>query len=118
MHFERMFAHIVAGYLIAVGLFFGLASVFQIPLILHIEPGGKVFVLGISAVFAALGVGSFFLLRKGKLKKDGASITEVRQEAIEKLKDPELLSRIAIKDSDSEVRESAQERLKKIKGSN
>jgi len=116
MNLERMFAHIVAGYLIAVGLFFGLASVSQIPHILHIEPAGRVFVLGIAAVFAVLGAGSFFLLRKGKLKKEGASITEVRQEAIEKLKDPELLSRIALKDTDSELRESARERLKELKG--
>ena len=117
MHLERIFAHIVAGYLIAVGLFFGLASIFQISYI-HIEPAGKFYVLGISAVFAASGAGSFFLLRKGKLKKEGASLSEVRQEAIEKLKDPELLSRIALKDSDSELRESAQERLKEIKGTN
>ena len=117
MHLERIFAHIVAGYLIAVGLFFGLASIFQISYI-RIEPAGKFYVLGISAVFAASGAGSFFLLRKGKLKKEGASLSEVRQEAIEKLKDPELLSRIALKDSDSELRASAQERLKEIKGTN
>ena len=117
MHLERIFAHMVAGYLIAVGLFFGLASIFQMPY-LQIEPAGKVSVLGISTAFAALGVGSFFLLCKGKLRKEGASLTEVRQEAIEKLKDPELLSRIALKDSDMQVRESAQERLKEIKGNN
>jgi predicted CopG family antitoxin len=113
MNFERMFAHIVAGYLIAVGLFFGLASIFQVPY-LQIEPAGKVLVLGISTVFAALGFGSLFLLRQGKLKKKGASLTEVRQEAIEKLKDPELLSRIALKDDDSELREAAKERLKEL----
>jgi predicted CopG family antitoxin len=114
MHLERIFAHIVAGYLIAVGLFFGLASIFQISYI-HIEPTGKFYVLGISAVFAASGACSFFLLRKGKLKKEGASLTEVRQEAIEKLKDPELLSQIAIKDADSELRETAMERLRELK---
>jgi hypothetical protein len=113
MNFERMFAHVVAGYLIAVALFFGLASIFKVPYI-QIEPAGRVLVLGISIVFAALGVGSFFLLRKGKLRKKGASLTEVRQEAIEKLKDPELLSRIAINDADSELRETAMERLKEL----
>jgi hypothetical protein len=113
MNFERVFAHIVAGYLIAVALFFGLASIFELPYI-QIEPDGRILVLGISIVFAALGAGSFFLLRKGKLKKKGASLTEVRQEAIEKLKDPELLSRIAIKDADSELREAAMERLKEL----
>ena len=114
MNFERMFAHIVGGYLIAVSLFFGLASIFEVPY-LQIEPDGKVFALGISTVFAASGAGSLFLLRKGKLSKEGASLTEVRQEAIEKLKDPELLSRIAIKDADSELREAAKERLKELK---
>jgi hypothetical protein len=115
MNLERMFAHIVAGYLFAVGLFFGIASVFQVPYI-QIESAGKVFVLAISTVFTAVGIGSFFLLRMGKLKKEGASITKVRQEAIEKLKDEKLLSRIALNDSDTKVRESAQERLMEIKG--
>jgi predicted CopG family antitoxin len=114
MHLERIFAHIVAGYLMLVGLFFGLAAVFKIPSI-NVQPAGKFYVLGISIVFIVLGIGSFFLLRQGKLKKEGASISEVRQEAVEKLKDPELLARIAIKDPDAELRESAQERLKEIK---
>jgi predicted CopG family antitoxin len=113
MHVERMFAHVVTGYLFAVGLFFGFASFFQIPF-LQIEPEAKFFVLGISLVFAAAGVGSFILLRKGKLKKEGGSLADVRQEAIEKLKDPDLLSRIAINDDDSEVRETAMERLKEL----
>jgi len=117
MHLERIFAHIVAGDIIVVGLFIGLASVFQIPF-LHITPKGKFFVVIISIVFAAFGVGSFYLLGRGKLRKEGSSIAEVRQEAIEKMKDPELLSRIALKDSDSELRASAQERLKEIKGTN
>ena len=115
MHFERMLSHIVAGYLIAVGLFFGLASIFQMPY-LQIKQTGKFFVLGISAVFVALGVGSFFLLCKGKLKKKGATLTEVRKEAIEKMNDPQLLSRIATKDENTELRELAQDRLKELKG--
>ena len=115
MHFERIFAHVVAAYLIFVGLFFGLASVSAIPRI-QIEPTGKFVLLGIALVLAASGVGSFVLLRKGKLKKEGESIADVRQEAIEKLKEPELLSRIAIKDADSELRETARQRLQAIKG--
>lgn len=115
MQFERIFAHVVAGYLIAVGLFFGLAAVSPIDRI-QIEPTSKFVVLGLSLVFAAAGVGSVILLRKGKLKKEGGSIADVRQEAIDKLKDPELLSRIAIKDADSELREAARQRLQEIKG--
>lgn len=117
MHFERMLSHIVAGYLIAVGLFFGLASIFQMPY-LHIEQTGKFFVLGISAVFTLGGISAFYMLREGKLKKEGASITEIRQKAIEKMNDPQLLSRIATKDANAELRELAQHRLKELKGVN
>lgn len=57
MHFERTLAHIIAGYVMLVGLFFGLADVFNLPDII-ILPAGKLYVLGISAVFIALGIGS------------------------------------------------------------
>ena len=114
MHLERKFAYIVAVYLIGVGFFFGLASVFPMPY-LHIAPQGKLPGLGIAVVFAVLGIAFCFLLSRGKLKKDGASIAEVRHEAIGKIKDPELLSRIAIKDADSDLREAAAERLKELK---
>jgi hypothetical protein len=107
----------VAGYLIAVGLFFGFASVFRIPFV-DVQPVGRFLVLGISAVFVILGIGSFILLPKGKLKKEGASITEIRQEAIEKMNDPQLLSRIATKDANAKLRELAQDRLKELKGVN
>jgi hypothetical protein len=115
MQFEKTLAHIVAGYLIAVGLFFGFASVFRIPFV-DVQPTGKFLVLGVSAVFLLVGIGSFFLLRQGKLKKKGVSMSKVRQRAVEKMKDPELLSRIALKDSDEKLREAAQERLKEMKG--
>ena len=114
MHLERTFAYIVAAYLVGVGLFFGLASVFMLPY-LHIAPQSKLPVLGVAVVFVVLGSVSCFLLSRGKLRKEGASIAEVRQEAIEKMKDPELLSRIAIRDADSELRDAAMERLQEIK---
>jgi hypothetical protein len=115
MHLERFFAHIVAGYLIAIGLFFGFASVIQIPYI-DVQPSGQFSVLGISVVFAVFGIGSLYLLRKGKLKKEGAAISEVRQEAIEKMNDAMLLSRIATQDSDAKLRKVAQERLSELEG--
>lgn len=117
MHLERMFAHIIAAFLIAVGLIFGFASVIQMSF-LDVQPSGKHIVLGISAVFALGGISAFYLLRKGKLKKAGASITDIRQEAIEKMNDPQLLSRIATKDANTALRELAQDRLKELKGVN
>ena len=117
MHLERMFSHIIAAYLIAVGLFFGFASVIQTSY-LKVQPVGKPIVLGISAIFVLCGISAFYLLRKGKLKKEGVSITDIRQEAIEKMKDPQLLSRIATKDANAELRELAQDRLNELKDVN
>ena len=113
MHLERTLARIIAGYLIAVALLFGFASVAQIPYV-DVQPTGKLWILGISAVFAIFGISSLYLLRKGKLKREGASISEVRQEAVEKMNDPMLLSRIATRDPNTKLREVAQKRLTEL----
>lgn len=113
MHLERIVAHFIAGYLIAVGLLFGTASTIRIPYI-DIQPSGQFLVLGISAVFVVCGIGSLYLLRKGMLKKEGVSIADVRMEAIEKMNDPKLLAKIATQDSDAALRAAAQDRLKEL----
>ncbi|MGD8801443.1 MAG: hypothetical protein PVJ44_23205 [Desulfobacterales bacterium] len=113
MHLERIVAHFIAGYLIAVGLLFGAASTIRIPYI-NVQPSGQMPVLVISAFFVVAGVGALYLLRKGKLKKEGVSIADVRQEAIEKMNDPKLLARIATQEPDDELRASAQDRLKEL----
>lgn len=69
---------------------------------------------GISFLFIGIGIYSIYLLRKGKLKKSGKSITEVRQESVKKLKDPALLAQIALEDQNSEIRKAAEERLEKL----
>jgi hypothetical protein len=97
MHLERIMPRIIAGYLIAVALLFGFTSVVQTPYI-DFKPPGSFWVLGISAFFAIFGISSLYLLRKGKLKREGASISKVRQEAVKKMNDPTLLSRIATRD--------------------
>lgn len=112
---ERTLSHLIAGYLIAVGLLFGFSSVFG-SLFIEVQPEGKFYVFGISVVFVLAGIASLFLLRKGMLKKQGSSISQVRQEAVEKMKDPELLSRIALEESEEELKEAAKERLKEVKG--
>ena len=113
MHFERIVSHLIAGFLIAVGLLFGIASTSRMPYI-NVHPSGRLPVLGISAVFVAAGICALYLLRKGRLKKEGVSIAAVRQEAIEKMKDPGLLSRIATRESNPDLRAAAQDRLKKL----
>lgn len=113
MHFEKTVAHLIAGFLIAVGLLFGIASTVGMPYI-DVQRSGRLPVLGISAFFVIAGVGALYLLRKGKLKKEGVSIADVRQEAIEKMNDPKLLARIATQEPDAELRASAQDRLKEL----
>ena len=50
--------------------------------------------------------------KEGKLKKEGVSIADVRQEAIEKMNDPKLLAQTVSQEPDAEPRASAQDRLK------
>ena len=54
------------------------------------------------------------MLRQGKLKKSGKSITEVRQESVKKLKDPALLAQIVSEDQNSEIRKAAENRLEEL----
>ena len=113
MHLERIVAHFIAGYLIVVGLLFGIASTIQMPYF-SVQPSHQWLVLGISAFFLVAGIGAFYLLRKGKLKKEGVTIADVRQEAIEKMNDPKLLSKIATQEPDAALRATAQDRLKEL----
>jgi hypothetical protein len=113
MHLEKVVAHLIAGFIIAVGLLFGIASTSRIPY-MYVQPSGRLPVLGISAVFVVAGICALYLLRKGKLKKEGVSIADVRLEAIEKMNDPGLLSQIATQESNADLSAAAQDRLKEI----
>jgi len=53
------------------------------------------------------------LLGEGK-KKRGKTVFDVRREAIAKIKDPQLLARMARGDEHAKIRELAKKRLKKI----
>jgi hypothetical protein len=113
MYLKKNFLYIVAGYVTAVGVFFG-ASVLVEGALLDPAPPGRHFLLVLSVIFVGIGIFSIYLFNKGKLKKSGKSITDVRQIAVKKMKDPAMLAQIALEDQSMEVRKTAEERLKEL----
>jgi predicted CopG family antitoxin len=113
MYLKKIFPYIVAGYVIAVGLFF-CASVLLEGAFINPKPPGSRFLLAVSIMFIGAGVFFIYLYSRGKLKRSGKSISEVRQEAVEKLKDPAMLARIALEDQNPDIRKTAEERLEEL----
>jgi len=113
MNLNRDFPYVVACYLIAVGLFFIFSDMLDADY-LAAKPPGKYYLYGISVIFIAVGIGAVYLKYLGKLRRSGKSITEVRQEAIQNLNDTALLANIALEETDPEVQQAAETRLKEI----
>jgi hypothetical protein len=103
----------VAGYVVAVGVFFGVSVLIE-GAILDSEPPGSHFLIVFSFICIGTGTYFIFMLNRGKLEKSGKSIVEVRQESIERLKDPALLAQIAVEDQNPEVRKTAEERIEEL----
>ena len=113
MCLKKNFPYIVAGFVIVVGVFF-CVSVLLEGAVMTPEPPGSRFLLVVSIIFIFLGIYSIYLYSRGKLKKSGKSITEVRQEAVEKLKDPAMLARISMEDQNPAIRKTAEDRLQEL----
>ena len=112
MERSRIIPYFIAAYVAAVGLFFGSAVIFGLP-VFEVGMPGAYYLLGISVLFFALGILFIFLLVKGGLRKKGKTVIEVRLEAVEKMRSQELLAQIAKEDPVKEVREKAKEQLQK-----
>lgn len=104
---------LIAAAIVATGALFLGASLLEFPF-MTVEPPGAYFMMGVAVVFIA--GGSYFLLkaRRGDLKPQGVTVTDVRKQAIEKMESPELLSQIAREDPKPEVRDKALKRLEEI----
>jgi len=114
MNIKKAFPYLVACYSIVVGMFFIIASLIDSPF-LDTQPPGSYLLSAVSIIFIGVGTCYIYLLYKGRLTRAGKSISEVRQEAIEKMKDPGLLAKIALEDSNPETRKAAKERLEDLK---
>jgi len=113
MYLKKHFPLVVAVYITAGGMFFCISALIEGAL-LNPEPPGRHFLLVVSIIFIAVGIYSIYLFNRGKLKKAGKSIAEVRQEAVEKMKDPSMLAQIALEDQNPEIRKTAEKRLDEI----
>jgi len=113
MNLTRDFPYVVACYLIAVGSFF-MISDFLDAAYLSAEPPGKYFLHGLSVIFIAVGAAAVYLKYRGKLKKSGKTLKEVRLEAVGNLNDTALLANIALAPEDDEIQKAAEARLKDL----
>lgn len=102
-----------AAFIVAVGLMFLGAVLIDLPPLKVKSPENYV-LAGVALFFLLFGCVYGYVLATGKLAGKGKTITEVRHEAVEKIKDQSLLARMATEDPDKEVREAAQERLQEI----
>jgi len=113
MYLKKNFPLLVACYVVAVGLFFSVATFFDISSIGLYSTKPKTIV---TISFLLIISGAYYSYRslKGKLEPEGKSVTEIRKQAIEKIKTESYLAKIAKEDSDSEVRKKAIERLQAL----
>ena len=113
MDLKKNIPYAVASFVFMVGVFFCISALID-GLFVDVKPSGSHYLIGISIIFIGAGIYYLYLLNRGKLEESGKSIVDVRQEAVEKMKDTVLLARIASGDEPPEVREAARERLKEI----
>ena len=113
MILKSYFPLIVACYVAAVGLFFLSTLVIENALI-RLDPGGRPVLLALSIVFVVAGAVFALMFFKGRLKRSGVTVKEVRLEAVAKLDAESMLADIALKDPDADVRLVAQQRLEEI----
>jgi hypothetical protein len=115
MNSKEIFPVTVMGYLLLIGIFFLIASTIGIPFFTAKTPG-KYYLTAISISFILL-TGYFFVLwQRGRLKKKGITVVDIRKETIEKMKDETFLAKIATDENEYfEVRERAAKRLQEIR---
>jgi hypothetical protein len=113
MSVKKNFPYVVAGYIIATGVFFCMSTLIEGAL-LDLEPPGRYVLLAVSIIFIGAGIYSVYLVNRGKLRRAGKSVTEVRREAVEKIKDPSMLAQIALEDQNPVIQKTAEKRLKKL----
>ena len=113
MNLKKNFPYVVAGYIIATGVFFCMSTLIE-GVLLDLESPGRYVMLAVSIIFMGAGIYSVYLVNQGKLRKAGKSITEVRREAIEKIKDPTMLAQIALEDQNPVIQKTAEKRLNNL----
>ncbi len=114
MNLRQVFPVMVMGYVTVTGALFLVAGLIGIPF-LSVDPSRMPAVIILAGVLIALSVCFFFAWRRGRLKKQGKTVLEVRLQAVEKAKERSTLVKIAEDpDEHPDVRRRAGERLKDL----
>lgn len=113
MQTEKTGPIIVSLFVLCTGLLFMAAGVVDLSF-LRVKPAGEALVLVFSGILILFALFSLYRIKRDGLASRGMSITEVRQEAIEKIKDKTLLAKMAKEDPNDAVREAAAKRLQGI----
>ena len=106
--------YLVSGFVTLVGAFLLILALLNTP-ILTPEAPGKYYLSGVAVVLAAAGFFFLITVKKGNLENAEAKTElDIKLEAIEKMKDPQLLARIIEDAPLPEVKEAAVKRLEEI----
>lgn len=113
MNRGRVVSFLLTAFVTGVGLLFLTAVILDLPP-LQVKSSGSYVLLVVSLFFLVFGLTYGYLMLTGKLERKGKTISELRQEAVEKMRDQGLLVRIAQDDPNPGVRKAAQERLQEL----
>jgi hypothetical protein len=111
---KRIIPFVLTTFVTGVGLLFLAAVLFDLPP-LRVQSPGSIVLAAVSLFFVLFGLTYGYLLATGRLERKGRTISEVRLEALGKMRDQNLLARMANDDPNPSVRKTAQERLQKLR---
>lgn len=114
MNLKSAFPVMVMGFVLVTGALFLAAGLVGVPF-LSVDASRASVVSIVAGVLIAASILFYFAWQRGRLRKQGKSLLEVRMEAVEKAKEPSTLVKIAEDpDEHPDVRRRAGERLKDL----
>jgi len=114
MNLKSAFPIVVMGFVLLTGALFLAAGVVGVPF-LSVEASRAPVVSVMAGILIAVSILFYFAWQRGRLRKQGKTLLEVRMEAVEKAKEPSTLVKIAEDpDEHPDVRRRAGERLKDL----
>jgi len=112
MRLQNNYPFWVACFVTAVGLFFTVLPIVPNS-ILSVGIPNNYFLSAGALLFTCAGCRYGYLAFKGRLKKQGATISEVRKQALKKITSEKYLAKAAREDPDPEIRRTAMKQLEK-----
>lgn len=114
MNKNRVVPFVLTAFVTGVGVLFLAAVLLDLPP-LRVQTVGSYLLSAVSLIFVIFGLTYGYRQATGRLERQGKTFAEVRQEAVEKMRDQSLLASLAKDDPKPQVREAANERLQELK---